>query len=197
MTLDGFDFSYAYLANAHFNNLSMKGVNLSHAVLAGAQFDQANLQGSNMCNAMLQGNDEVHTAASLNGAYMKNVNLSGANLSGVSMINTAFYNTGALPCQASCDSSQMNSTCATAAGATMDGTQATPAYLARTDFSGIKTTGANFSGSILVGANFKTLSSRPIQALRPARISPTLSSKGPILAAHLPTMSLSAAHTST
>jgi uncharacterized protein YjbI with pentapeptide repeats len=154
MTLDGFDLSYAYLVNTHFNSSSMKGINLSHAVLAGAQLDQANLQGSNMCNALLQGIDEIPTAASLNGAYMKNVNLSGANLSGVSMINTDFYNTGALPCPVSCDPAQMTSTCATAADATMDGTQATPAYLARTDFSGINTTGANFSGSILVGANF-------------------------------------------
>ena len=152
--LDGIDLSYAYLVNTRFNNLSMKGMNLSHAVLAGAQLDQANLQGSNMCNAFLQGNTEISTAASLNGAYMKNVNLSGANLSGVSMTNTDFYNTGALPCSASCDPTQKASTCATATYATMDGTQATPAYLARTDFSGIKTTGANFSGSILVGANF-------------------------------------------
>ena len=58
MTLDGFDLSYAYLVNTHFNSSSMKGINLSHAVLAGAQLDEANLQGSNMCNALLQGNDE-------------------------------------------------------------------------------------------------------------------------------------------
>jgi len=154
--LDGLDLSYAYLVNTRFNGLSMKGVNLSNVVLAGAQLDQANLQGSNMCNAKLQGNEEILLAASLNGTYMKNVNLSGANLSGVSMINTDFYNTGALPCPASCDPTQMTSTCATAAYATMDGTQATPAYLARTDFSSMKATGANFSGSVLVGANFNT-----------------------------------------
>jgi len=154
MNLDGVDLSYAYLADTHFNNSSMKGANLSYAVLANAQLDLANLQGANMCNALLQGNVESANAASLKGAYMKNVNLSGANLSGVIMTNADFYNTGVSPCPASCDSTQMTSACATAAYATMDLTQAAPAYLARTDFSQIRTTGANFSGAILVGANF-------------------------------------------
>jgi len=124
MTLDGFDFSYAYLASTQFIRSSMKSVNLSHAVLAGPNWTTPTWRVRTCAMPFCRATSRSPPPPASTDLYEECQPL-GATLSGVSMIDTSFYNTGALPCPASCDPSKMTSTCATAAYATMDGTQAT------------------------------------------------------------------------
>jgi uncharacterized protein YjbI with pentapeptide repeats len=159
------------LSGALFNNASLKGVDLSNAELYGANFTYANLENASLSGAFLTNNEAatppIRDPADFTGAHLKNVNLAGAKLAGVHFDNASFYGsfngeTPKFPCVT--DTSQCGSTpvtgftcsCATARGADMVRTIFSPAYLYGVDFGGSTTTinGVDFSGAILVGANF-------------------------------------------
>jgi uncharacterized protein YjbI with pentapeptide repeats len=145
------------LSRAALMGVIMQNTDLSGARLYGAQFDNANLDGSNLSGAFLTNNPSagIVKAASLTGAHLKNVNLSNAKLSGANFTNASFY--GTVPAgQNTCQVNQQGFTqsCATAAGATMNNTQFSGAYLYGVDFTSATVQGVQFGNSVLIGANF-------------------------------------------
>lgn len=156
--LSGVDLSGADLSGAVLSNALLTRVSLEASRLFGARLDHANLESANLSGAFLMSNPAagVLQAASLVGAHMRNVNLAHAQLSGANLTDATFY--GAEPAgQSVCHVSSTGSTgnCATAAGATMNSTQFTGAYLYGVDFSGDTTIrGVNFANAVLIGANF-------------------------------------------
>jgi uncharacterized protein YjbI with pentapeptide repeats len=159
------------LSGAKFNNASLKGVDLSNTLLYGANFTYANLENASLRGAFLTNNPKANPpgdAAKFGGAHLKNVNLSGAQLDSVNFSYASFYGSfnglapvSTAPCETDTSKCPTTTTgftcsCATARGATMVRTIFSNAYLYGVDFGGSTTTinGVDFSGAILVGANF-------------------------------------------
>ena len=176
VTLDGATFQAGTdLSGIRFNDSSLKGVDLSGLKLFGANFTQANLEGASLAGASLSnnpgGNPPILDHADFTGAHLKNVNLSSAQLQGTVFHFASFYGSFNLiangppvfPCET--DTSKCGSTpvtgftcsCASAVGANMTRTDFTNAFLYGVDFRGNTTVinGVDFSGAILVGANFE------------------------------------------
>jgi len=151
--LSGTDMSLVKL-----NNASLKHVNLSGTNLQGAQLIRANLDGANMAGVQLDKPPGQNTnAAFLSQAFLRNVNLSQAKMSAADFTNANFFGSvavGGNTCQPG--SNGFTSGCATASGATMDGTIFSGAYLFGTDFSSSKGSGTIFGGAFLAGANFSS-----------------------------------------
>lgn len=152
-TLNGSDLTGATLQQA-----LLVGVDLGNAHLDGAVLDNANLQAANLANASLT------NGASLQGAHLKNANLSQAQLNGADFSFANFYGDKDAATGGSCpiDTSKCPGTktgftcaCASAAGATMDGTKFINAYLYGVDFSGsTPLTNVNFNSAIVISAVF-------------------------------------------
>lgn len=162
--LTGVDLSSANLQGTNLTDAQLIDVNLSAAQLQqailvsaqlnGANLNFANLEGANLCEAQLSKSPITTAATSLEGAYLKNVNLAHADLSGASMINVNFYSSIATDTCAPDNTCTIPTTCASAVGATMNSTTFTGAYLNGVDMTNSTPQGAKFSGALLVGVNF-------------------------------------------
>ena len=168
--LVGVDLSGADLSRVDLSNASLKRVNFSSAQLYGATLNWANLEGANLSGAFLTNNPcpppsnlpppcqhpDIKEAASLGGAHLKNVNLSGALLSGAKLTNANFYGSVAVG-QKTCDIDAQGFTraCASASGATMNNTVFASAYLYGVDFTNATIQGVQFGNAVLIGANFE------------------------------------------
>ncbi len=154
MVLDNADLSYANLMQAALNNSSLKTADMRYALFNGADLNYANLEGANLCGAEFHATAQSgHNAATLEYAYLKNVNLSNANLSGTSCNYMNFYCDYPGPCGVK-DDCGFSDDCASAASATMDGATFTNAYLTGVDMSRASLRGVDFSNAMLVGVNF-------------------------------------------
>lgn len=151
--LSGTDMSLVKL-----NNASLKHVNLSGTNLQGAHLDRANLDGANMAGVQLDKPPGQNTSAAfLTQAFLRNVNLSQAKMSAADFTNANFFGSiavGGNTCQP--DGNGFTPGCATASGATMDGTVFSGANLFGVDFSSSKGSGTIFGGAFLAGANFSS-----------------------------------------
>lgn len=160
--LDNRDFNRANFTRASLANSSLINTVLTDAVLQNARLDNANLKGANMCRALLNKDPIQQKAATLNGAYMQNVNLAYAEMSGASFINANFHS---MTTKDSCvpDISCKTVSCASAHKATMSNTDFTGAYLSGTDLSHATLTAAKFTNALALGVNFSNsnLSSDP------------------------------------
>lgn len=142
------------LSGAKFNSASLRNVDLSNAQLYGAQFTHADLSNSSLQGSFLTDNTKalppIETAATFDGAHLKNVNLSGAQLRSVSFRYASFYGSfgGAAP------TFPCTTTCATASGADLTATNFSNAYLYGVDFTKSSVNGTLFGSAILTGANF-------------------------------------------
>jgi uncharacterized protein YjbI with pentapeptide repeats len=144
---------YCNLANVDLSSHSLARVDLSFAILYGANMNYSNLEGANLCGASLNGNFQSNnSAASLNGAYLKNVNLAYANLNSAEFTNANFYSSGSGSCQPS--NCGFTENCASAYGATMNETIFSNAYLNGVDMSNSDARGANFTNAMLLGVSF-------------------------------------------
>jgi uncharacterized protein YjbI with pentapeptide repeats len=156
--LDGAIFAGAELTQAEFSQASLKGANLSKAILYGAKLNGANLDGANMAGAILTkgpGNSNI-PVANLQGAFLRNVNLSQSQISGANFTSASFYGLTAAGTGMCTPDPNTGFTpgCATAAGATMDSTNFSDAYLFGVDFTHATAKGVGFGNSFLAGANF-------------------------------------------
>jgi uncharacterized protein YjbI with pentapeptide repeats len=146
----------ADLTRAVLSGASLRHVNLSGgAKLNGAHLNNANLEGANLSAADLTKSGDA-PAANLQGAFLKNVNLSKAQLDGADFTNASFYGTTAVG-TGTCipdKTTGFTNACATAAGATINNTQFSDAYLFGVDFTGAKIQGVQFANAVLAGANF-------------------------------------------
>lgn len=153
------------LSATKFNNASVRNVDLSNAQLYGAQFTNADVSNSSFAGSFFSANTAavppIETAASFDGAHLKNVNLASAKLQGASFQFASFYGsfgggTPTLPCATSCARPGFTCACATASGANLTGTNFSNAFLYGVDFSGATTTvdGTLFGSAILTGATF-------------------------------------------
>ncbi len=142
------------LSGIKLNNSSLRFVNLSGAYMYGAQLPNANLEGANMSGVYLTKSADQPSAANLGGAFLRNVNLSNAKLSGADFSDASFYSQKAVGQGTCVISGGFTVKCATAASATLDGTQFTGAYLFGTDFTDVTAQGVFFKGAFLAGANF-------------------------------------------
>ncbi len=160
------------LSAAKFNNASVQNVDLSNAQLYGARFDNANLSNSSLAGSFLTANTAanppIETAASFDGAHLRNVTLANAKLAGASFQYASLYGTfgGAtpsFPCRAAnnqCSATGFTCGCATVSGADLTATDFSNAYLYGVDFTGATTTinGTKFGSAIVVGASFENAS---------------------------------------
>jgi hypothetical protein len=119
-----------------------------------------NFDGANLTGALLTKPAGTNgSAANLQGAFLRNVNLSQSRLAGADFSNSSFYSTapsGTEPC--TINSNHFTESCATAAGALIDNADFTGAYLYGADFSDTKIQGIVFSDAVLTGANFANAS---------------------------------------
>jgi uncharacterized protein YjbI with pentapeptide repeats len=140
------------LSNTNLNLTSLKKASFVDANLQGANLDFANLDSANLCSAKLNLSADLQKSASLQGAYLRNVNLYQADLTGANLTNSDFYstNTSGICNGASCGPT----TCATAGDATLNSTTFSQAYLGGTDFSDASCKGVDFGRAFLLGANF-------------------------------------------
>jgi hypothetical protein len=115
------------------------------------------LEGADLTGAFLtncpapQCTPAIPAAASFVGAHLKNVSLAQADLSGADLTTASFYGSIALG-PSTCTFG--NGNCATAAGATMNNTQFSQAYLFGVDFTDTTVQGVQFGGAVLIAANF-------------------------------------------
>lgn len=134
---------------------SLKQANLVNALLQGAHLDFANLDGANLCAAKLNQTPDTQLSATLQGAFLRNVNLAQADLTGALLLNANFYSSSAIyPCNPS--SCGFTASCASAANSRLNGTDLSGAYLSGVDFSGSSPQSTNFSNTYLVGSHFNT-----------------------------------------
>ena len=160
LNLDDSDLANANLMNTNIHHSSLKKSNLSHALLNGAKLPNANLSGASLLGASLNADSDLNlAAATLTGAYLKNVNCKGADLGGVGFTDASFH-TGAVSydqdgCAQDDDNPPFTKNCASAEGATLDGTSFNNAYLAGCDFTNVTGIAADFSYAVLTGAIFK------------------------------------------
>ena len=154
LSLENVSLHAANLTNTRLNNSEIKMSDMRYAKLYGANLNYSNLEGSTLCGAFLNGNDKsFYTAATLTGAYMKNVNLTASNLNGTDFSYANFYSDTSGSCMAvNCGFTN----CSTVSEATMQNTNFNNSYLAGTDFSNSTIYGTNFTNAILVGATFKS-----------------------------------------
>ncbi len=167
MTLDNVSLKYSNLANVSFNNSIMQNAQMCYAELYGANLNYVDLSGSVMYGAFLNGNAlSNNMAATLQGAYMKNVNLAGAKLNGTSFQYADFHTN--IP--ANCIPTDCNKTsCASLAYASLNGTNMSNAYMTGTDFSYSTIISTNFSNAVLTGAKFTNASiSRDLNIANPS-----------------------------
>jgi uncharacterized protein YjbI with pentapeptide repeats len=162
--LDGAIFTGADLTQAVFSQASLQGANLQNAKLYGAKLNGANLDGANMGGVYLTKPPGVPNAsvANLNGAFMRNVNLSQARLSDADLGSVSFYSispVGTGICTP--DTTGFTKDCATVSGTLLDNTQFGNAYLFGVDFTKAKVHGVFFKGAVLAGANFNGASVAP------------------------------------
>ena len=144
---------YCNLANVDLNSLSLSGVDLSYAILYGANMNYSNLEGANFCQAFLNGDlQSNNTAATLTGAYLKNVNLAYANLNSADFTDANFYSTAPGSCQP--QNCSLTKLCASAYGATMNSTKFINAYLNGVDMSNSDARGSVFTDAMLLGVSF-------------------------------------------
>jgi uncharacterized protein YjbI with pentapeptide repeats len=160
--------SRSLLVQALFNNASLKNVDLSYAQLYGANFTYANLENANLQGAFLSNDTKavpaINAPADFTGAHLKNVNLANAQLGGTIFNYASFYGGSVVAPPAVCRTdtkSCPNVTggtcgCATASGADLTRANFANAFLYGVDFSGKSThiNGTDFSGAILISANF-------------------------------------------
>lgn len=143
------------LIEASLTAASLKKVKLVNALLQGAHLDNANLDGANLCAAKFNQAPTSNLSATLEGAFLRNVNLSTADLTGASLRNANFYSTST---SGSCTPAACSFTtaCASAVGARLNNAVFSGAYLNGVDFSSPATTpqSADFSNASLTGANF-------------------------------------------
>jgi uncharacterized protein YjbI with pentapeptide repeats len=170
--MDGAQFVNASLMQTSMTYVSLQClgkicVDMTGAHLQGAVLNNANLTGATLYGALLS-NDTAHNveaSAKLRNAHLKGVNLATATLSGADLTSANFY--GERPKLRRCittgasDSGFTTLGCASAAGATIDGTIFTDAYLYAVDFSGATITGANFNDAVLVAADFASANIGP------------------------------------
>jgi uncharacterized protein YjbI with pentapeptide repeats len=175
--LDGANFKGASLRKATLSNVSLQCsvatqaspsqcVDMSDALLNGANLNNANLTGASLHHASLtkDGPANIELSATLRNAHLKYVNLSNADLSGVDFTSANFFSkSDARGCTTSDGDKQegFTSNCATAYGATIDGTDFTGAYLYAVDFRKATITGATFTGAVLVASDFSTATIGP------------------------------------
>lgn len=162
--LAGADGRPARLSAAKFNRASVRWVDLSNAQLYGAQFTNADLSYSRLAGAFLQAKPDatppIETAAAFDGARLKGVDLSSAKLQGATFQYASFYGdfqgaAPSFPCQPLKGGPPFTNGCATAAGATLTGTNFSNAFLYGVDFGGgTVVNGTAFGSAILTAANF-------------------------------------------
>ncbi len=153
LSLNSVSLRYANMTNIQFNNSELEKADMRYAKFYGANLNYTDLNGSTMCGAFLNGNTlSSDRAATLTGAYLKNVNLADSNLNGANFAFANFYSetsNGCIP-------SDCNYTrCASASGATLDNANFNNAYLNGTDFSNSTVLGTIFTNAVLVGTQFK------------------------------------------
>jgi uncharacterized protein YjbI with pentapeptide repeats len=143
----------ADLTGASVRHCSMRHVDLSAGKLFGAILDNANLDGASLSNAFLDA-APGGTAASLGGAFLRNVNLSGAQLSGADFTNASFFGTNSTGVSTCAITSGFTQGCASAARATLNNTEFSGAFLFGVDFSNATIQGVHFGNAFLIGSNF-------------------------------------------
>ncbi len=157
------DFRRTNFTRANLSGSSLTGAILVDAVLQNARLDNANLKGANMCRAMLNKDPLLQKAASLNGAYLQNVNLAFSEMSGASFVNSNFHS---MTSKDSCipDINCNTQNCSSAHKATMANSDFTGAYLNGTDMSNATLSAAKFTNAYAIGVNFSNsnLSSEPM-----------------------------------
>jgi uncharacterized protein YjbI with pentapeptide repeats len=121
----------------------LTGASLTYACLQSAQLQGAfleftNLDKSDLSDAQLLAKINGEPAT-LEGAFMRDATIENADLSGVNMSNANFYS---------------GSATAKASGATLTDAKLNNAYLAGADFGDTIAHGTNWTGSVLVAANF-------------------------------------------
>ena len=160
LNLDDSDLANANLMNVNLHHSSLKKSNLSHALLNGAKLPNANLSGASLLGAALNADSNLNLAAAiLTGAYLKDANCKGADLGGVDFTDASFHTWAVSYDQDGCaqddDNPPFTKNCASAEGATLNGTIFNNAYLAGCDFTNASAIAAVFSYAVLTGAIFK------------------------------------------
>jgi uncharacterized protein YjbI with pentapeptide repeats len=169
--LEGMDLRNAKFAGTNFNDArlsktNLAGADLRQAFMQGTQLANANLDAANLCGAKLNaapssaGSSNV--AANLTGAFLRNVDLSRSNAAGVTFNLSSFYSADQAACTPSACDAYSRPTCATAAGATLDGAQFGDAYLVGVDLSNAHGSGASFSNAVLTGARLNNAILTPL-----------------------------------
>ncbi len=132
---------------------SLKKANFVDALLQGAHLDFANLDSADLCAAKLNESPTTKLSATLQGAFLRNVNFSQADLTGAFLANANFYSTATT---SSCSPSAcgFTSSCASAVNATLNNVVFTGAYLDGVDFSASTPQSADFSNTSLAGSHF-------------------------------------------
>ena len=128
----------ATLTDTVLTGASLTNVCLEFAQLQGALLEFANLDKADLSEAKLLARTHG-TAATLEGAFMRDVSIENADLTGVAMINTNFYK---------------GQSAADASGATLTNANLSGAYLAGANFSDAVQRGTTWSKSELVAINF-------------------------------------------
>ncbi len=126
------------LTDTVLTGASLTNVCLEFAQLQGALLEFANLDKADLSDAVLLARTHG-TAATLEGAFMRDVSIKNADLTGVSMINVNFYK---------------GQNAADASGATLTNANLSGAYLAGVDFSDAVLRGTTWSKAVLVASNF-------------------------------------------
>ena len=159
VSLQGAILDYAVMNNADLtgaflSNTSWVGANLENAKLYAATLVNANFDGANLGFAYLTKLSSDGKAANLEGAFLRNVNLSNSKLSGAKFTNASFYSTIPAGISTCVVSNGFTDSCATAAGAIMEDTDFGGGYLYGVDFTESTVQGTHFGNSFLTGANF-------------------------------------------
>ncbi|MEO7392714.1 MAG: pentapeptide repeat-containing protein [Ramlibacter sp.] len=171
MDLSNKDLQNARLAGSNLNNANLSkanlaGADLRQAFLQGAQLPNANLDAANLCGARLNAAPSTagtsNVAANLTGAFLRNANLSRSNVAGVNFNDANFYSANQSACSTSPCDTYTKPTCASAAGATLEGAQFSNAYLVGVDMANVHGSGAVFSNAVLTGARFNNAVLTPL-----------------------------------
>ncbi len=141
------------LIETTLTSASLKKATLVDALLQGAHLDFANLDGANLCAAKLNESPTSQLSATLQGAFLRNINLSQADLTGAFLANVNFYSTST-PTSCAPSACGFTASCASAVNAKLNNTVFSGAYLDGVDFSGSTPQSVDFSNAWLAGSHF-------------------------------------------
>jgi uncharacterized protein YjbI with pentapeptide repeats len=170
----GFNAKGTVASGAYFSHASARYVDFSGGTFFGAVFSNADLEGANFAGTSLVGQTNIRSgsAASFEGAHLKNASFAGTTLNSVSFKYASLYGSGAgfaaTPaasctlasasggCPAAYPKTGATCSCATMRAADLTRTNFSNAFLYGVDFSTKSTNvnGTTFDNAILVASNF-------------------------------------------